>query len=156
MIIVTRNQFIRATNINHIILDELVESLQVGHESFAMKKYLITVVYTPETGNPNQHNSELRECTVAVTSRKEAYLLFNDITHQIREQTPDALYLNKILENFLGDSEMKKIEDSETGENFKDEMKAVLYDPHAKRVRKPRKAKRKGKGVLRKSKKGRR
>jgi hypothetical protein len=121
-----------------------------------MKKYLITVVYTPENGNPHQHNSEQRECTVALTSKKEAYMLFKDMTHQIREQTPDALYLNKILENFLGAEEIKKIEDSETEENSNREMKAVLYDPRAKKLRKPRKAKRKGKGVLRKSKKGRR
>jgi len=156
MIIVTKNQFIRANNINHIILDELVENINVGSEGYAMKKYLITVVYTPENGNPNQHNSELRECTVALTSKKEAYLLFKDMTHQIREQTPDALYLNKLLENFLADDENKKIEDSEQGENQQREMKAVLYDPRAKKLRKSGKAKRKGKGVLRKSKKGRR
>jgi hypothetical protein len=155
MIIVTKNQFIRATNINHIILDELVENVQVGYKAYAMKKFLITVVYTPENGNPNQHNSELRECTVALTSKKDAYLLFKDMTHQIREQTPDALYLNKLLENFLTDPEIKKIADSESGENFKDEMKATLYDPDTAKVRRVRKAKRKSKRVLRKSKKRR-
>jgi|ERR1035437_4652135 hypothetical protein len=156
MIIVTKNQFIRATNINHIILDELVENIQVGMHGYAMKKYLITVVYQPENSNPNAHASELRECTVALTSRKETYLLFKDMVNQIREQTPDALYLNKLLENLLSDSDMKKIEDSELGENASTEMKAVLYDPYAKKVRRTRKAKSKSKRVLRKSKKGRR
>lgn len=156
MIIVTKNQFIRATQINHIILDELVENIQIGNDGFALKKYLITVVYTPENGSPNQHNSDLRECTVALTSRKEAYLLFKDMTSQIREQTPDALYLNKLLENLLNDEDMKKIEDSEKGENQQTEMKAVLYDPRATKLRRARKKKRAGKKLLRKSKKGRR
>jgi len=156
VIIVTKNQFIRANQINHIIVDELVENIQIGHDGFAMKKYLITVVYTPENGNPNQHSSELRECTVALTSRKEAYLLFKDMTNQIREQTPDALYLNKLLENLLGDADMKKIEDSEQGEQQHSEMKAVLYDPRAKKLRKSRKGKGKSKRVLRKPKKSNR
>lgn len=156
MIIVTKNQFIRANNIAHIILDELVENIQIGMNGFAMKKYLISVVYTPENGNPNTHSSELRECTVALTSKKEAYLLFKDMTTQIREQSPDALYLNKLLENFLNEEDIKKIEDSEEGDNQRKEMEAVLYDPRAKKVRKSGKRKAKGKGVLRKSKKGNR
>jgi hypothetical protein len=153
MIIVTRNQYICAQKIHHVLLDEEIDTINLSNgRDLLRRKYMISVVYTAESQAQNSREDN-RECNVIVYSRKEAYLLFKDLCNQIREQSPDAHYLNKVLENFLSEEEIAEIGKLDDEELFKKEMKERLYDPSSKKLRSVRETKRKHKRLLPKAKK---
>lgn len=158
MVIVTRNQYILAQKIHHIVLNENYEILEGRnrrgkHVSVKELSYNIHVHYVPENQNTNSGNlrsDDVRECVVSLRSKVNAYKVYRDLIQQIREQMPDALFLDKALETLLGEDDLKAIKNEE--EDDLCDAKEMFDDRSTRKVRIPRKAKRANKAVLRKSK----
>ncbi len=162
MVIVTQNQYILASKINHVTMDEQLHTIElVGingrRYSILDRYYQITVIYTPEASqvtnnfgnNSGNRGDEIRECSVIVRGAVNAHLVFKNLIQQIREQMPDQLYLDTALERMLTNTDMESLKDKDSKEDdFKLEIKNATK-PSTKKVRKPGKAKRTSKKVLR-------
>lgn len=166
MVIVTQNQYILASKINHITMDEQISTINLCHPNGRTyqtidHQFQITVVYTPEVSHTINNNlqthgnrgDELRECTVVIRGAVHAYTVFKDLIQQIREQMPDQLYLDTALERMLTGVDMDALKDKDSNQ-FKLETKNAIK-PSAKKVRKLGKAKRANKKVLRRTKRKR-
>jgi hypothetical protein len=73
--------------------------------------YQVVIDFIP-IGNPNTGGSLSRgndqaQVGVTVVGRDTCLKLFATIVHQIREQQPDALYLNQLVERFLTEQGVK-------------------------------------------------
>lgn len=168
MVIVTQNQYILASKINHVTMDEQVNTLELINPngrrySILDRYYQITVIYTPENSQvQNQYGStagnrgdEVRECTVIVRGAVNSHLVFKNLIQQIREQMPDQLYLDTALERMLTGIDLDSLKDKDSQEDdFKLEIKNATK-PSPTKVRKPRKAKRTSKKILRGARKKR-
>lgn len=159
MVIVTQNQYILASKIHHITMDEQISYDEVRapnsrYISVKTKYYQITVIYSPDMSQ-SQHNNgrhdEIRECSVIIRGAVNAHLVFKNLIQQIREQMPDQLYLDKALENMLAGVDMTLLAEKDSNDDFKLEVKDALRS--SKKVHSPRKTKGRGKAILRKSKK---
>jgi hypothetical protein len=72
------------------------------------KDYFITISFIP-VGSPASSNNALKSSSsggytsvgFTVNGHKNALALYSDIVNQIREQLPDQLYLDKLVEKFL-------------------------------------------------------
>jgi hypothetical protein len=162
MVIVTQNQYILASKINHVTMDEQINTVELiglngRRYSFLDKYYQITVIYTPEAsqvtnnfGNSSgNRGDEVRECSVIVRGAVNAHLIFKNLIQQIREQMPDQLYLDTALERMLTSTDMESLKDKDSKEDdFKLEIKNATKLSSAK-VRKTGKTKRASKKVLR-------
>ncbi len=168
MVIVTQNQYLLATKILHITMDEQTNYVEIrkngAYHSAREKYYQITIVYVPEafsTNNHHQGHNETRECTVNIRGAVNAHKSFNSLMEQIREQIPDTLFLDKAVEKMFGgggtDYETIGLKDQAHDELAFDaqEIKHVKSNRRAKAIRKPRKAKRASKKVLRGAKRKR-
>ena len=164
IVIVTQNQYIVASRIHHISLDEHSSthdgSVDGLPQSFREKYYQITVVYSPDnvnTGHNQTRGDEHRECSVIIRRAKDAHLLFKGVIDQIRQQVPDQLFLDKAIQQMLEGADMEEIEAKDHYSNYEDMKKKVAPNAHtsSKKVRLLRKTKRGSKAVLRKSKKRR-
>lgn len=162
MVIVTQNQYILASKIHHITMDEQVNYREVvvnSRQNTVKEEYFqITIVYSPQdvsTQNSNHRSSdEMRECSVVIQSKFNAHKVFKDLIEQIREQMPDQLYLDKALERMLGSLDKEKMADDYEG-NAKHtllSMEEKRYDTKSKKVRGVRKTKGTSKGLLRAAK----
>lgn len=115
MVIVTKNQYLLASKIYHITLDENVNYIDARNKhgknvSVKQTNYTIQVIYAPEdlsTPNHQQRNSEQRECSITIRSGVDAHKVFRDMVEQIREQLTDQLYLDKALEKMLGSIDLE-------------------------------------------------
>lgn len=161
MVIVTQNQYILATKIHHITMDEQFDHKEIylhnGRRKTVVEKYFqITVIYTPDTTaqqhNGNARHDEIRECSVILRGAVNAHLVFKNLIQQIREQMPDQLYLDKALENMLAGIDLNSLKEKDAEDKL---LLEIGNDRSAKTVRRARKTKRAGKAVLRKSKKRR-
>lgn len=128
VVIVTRQCYLLCEAINYIVINE-VEDDQPEWTSIGKKKkkpvigvalknayikerkpYQIVIDFIP-TGGPqqNQNNNSLRKSSnddstkVAITVQglERAVALFQDMVAQIREQIPDQVFLDKLVEKFL-------------------------------------------------------
>ena len=160
IVIVTQNQYLIASRIHYINLNESYEYVDIGHGSNrrSVKEFHhnIHIVYTPDHGTPSQSLSstreDYRECNVTIRGKVNAHRVYRDLIRQIREQMPDQLFLDKALETLLG-QELSLIENEE-----KEELelaKAGSNDRSSKKVRSTRKTKRRSKKVLRRAKSSR-
>jgi choline kinase len=158
MVIVTQNQYILATKIHHITMDEQynhTDGFRNGkRHTFMDRYYQVTVIYTPEDSTPNNSNSlrtsnnEMRECSVIVRGVSNAHSVFKNLIQQIREQMPDQLYLDTALERMIANFDVEEaIKDEEKDARKYEEVKSVAS---TKKVRRTGKAKRASKKVLRK------
>lgn len=158
IVIATRNQYIIADKIHHVILDEQKEYHDVRNPKGRMvgiteRYFNITIIYTPEaiTGGRNDKS----ECTIKILAKVDAYKVYRDLIQQIREQSPDQLFLDKVLENLLTPDDLVKLEQEQKSSLDLDDwvldIPEAKNDRSAKKARKPRKAKRSSKKVLRKS-----
>ena len=119
MVIVTQNQYILASKIHHVTMDEQTNHNEVrtvsGRYRTVIDRYFqITVIYTPEQTQQqmNQNNGrdpEQRECSVVIRGNVKAHLVFKNLIQQIREQMPDQLYLDTALERMLGGIDMEEL-----------------------------------------------
>jgi len=137
MVIVTTNQYILASRINHILLQENVSHIDVRNKqgkyvSIKNCEYLIDIWYVPESAsNPDKQQN----CTVTLKSRVDAHKVFKSIVEQIREQMPDTLYLREALEKMLAGS---SIENNRYNDDDEYELSA---DSDPRKSKKPQKAK---------------
>lgn len=167
MIIVTQNQYLLASKIHHITLDECIRFVDFHDEkgrnrSFRDVHYVIQVIYSPENVQPNgsgsiRSNDEQRDCSVTIRTAVNAYKVFKDLIQQIREQMPDQLYLDTALERMISSMDLATLasqDEKDKGEeiSFPFNTMEKKNDRKPKKVRKPRKAKRRNQTVLRKSK----
>lgn len=123
--------------------------------------YVIQIIYSPENVASNngqlRNQDEQRECSVTIRSAVDAYKVFKDLIQQIREQMPDQLYLDTALERMIANTDMASLVEKDE-EDDEDKFAVSLTvvekknDRRAKKVHKPRKAKRRNQKVLRKSK----
>lgn len=179
LVIVTQNQYIVASKILNICMDEQVNYVDVrlpsGKLSTGVERYYqIGVHYISEPMNShhsNQSSGDYRECSVILRGAKNAHAVFNSIIEQIREQIPDDLFLAKALEKMLGNMDEAVIEAKDTNSTFsirdskrkrpsKGKKMHILKeeekrDSSSKKVRRTRKTKRASKDILRKPKKRR-
>lgn len=154
LVIVTTNQYLIASKIHFVNLNEDSEHIDLGfgehRKSFKKLTYNIHIVYTAEsTGNTNSTRDEHRECNLTIRGKVNAHRVFRDLIRQIREQTPDQLYLDAALEALLS-KELSIVAEEEQQELLA--AKEFGNDRSAKKVRGARKAKRRNKKVLRKPK----
>lgn len=155
IVIVTRNQYIIAEKIHHITLDERKEYHDVRNPKGKLigttqRTFNISVIYTPDS-NTNGRNDRT-ECNVHILTKVDAYKVYRDLIQQIREQSPDQLFLDKVLENLLTPDDIAKINNEPPADDWAlIESEEIRDDRSAKKARKPRKAKRSSKKVLRKS-----
>lgn len=161
MVIVTDNQYVLASKIHHITMDESINYREVTIDSkintVKESYYQITIVYSPENVNSmsnNRNSDEMRECTVIVRNSKNAHKVFQNLIQQIREQMPDQLYLDKALERLFENNDLSKIVEGDVDE-AKDRllsMEDIKNDRKSKKVRSFRKKKRRNQSVLRAAK----
>ena len=104
MIIVTRRCFVVAERINYVSIEEENE----GTRAKPRVKYQVIVHYVP-VSNPNGSNSrsDTESCSVYTYNKKVAETIYRDIVSQYREQNPDSLYLDKIVQNLLSGEDPK-------------------------------------------------
>lgn len=160
IVIVTQNQYLIASRIHYVNLNESYDYVDIGHGSNrrSVKEFShnIHIVYTPDHGTPSHSLSstreELRECTVNIRGKLNAHRVYRDLIRQIREQMPDQLFLDKALEALLG-QELSLIKDDEREELRL--AKAVTSDRSTKKIRSTRKTQRRSKKVLRRAKSSR-
>jgi len=166
MVIVTQNQYILASKINHITMDEQHQYIEVRHKNgrttTVLDKYFqITVIYTPETsqgGNAfssSSRSDETRECSVIIRGPHSAHLVFKNLIQQIREQMPDQLYLDTALERMLTGVDAESLKDKEAGEGDYTLDLEMKDDRSTKKIRSSGKTKRASKKVLRGAKRKR-
>jgi hypothetical protein len=130
IILVTRQCYLVAEAINHISLHEMNEDEKdeslfytppikrkrrkkltakarlLEQLKKAAQLYQITINFKPVAGsqpNNGKHHSNYDESHVNITVRgyDRAIELYRDMISQIREQMPDRLFLDKMVENFL-------------------------------------------------------
>lgn len=160
LVIVTKNQYIIASKIHHIVLNEGYEYHDVRNSAGRMigvreNTYQIHIIYTPDSSsNNNGRGEERHDCTVTMRGKVDAYKVYKDLIRQIREQMPDALFLNTALERLLSDADFEAIANSEEQDKLEC-MEIMKDDRRTKKVRKSRKAKRASKKVLRRAKRRR-
>lgn len=160
MVIVTQNQYILASKIHHVTMDESTNHIEIyvnngRRHTITERTFNITVTYTPEDSSPstslsNSRNQDMRECSVTIRGAVNAHLVFKNLIQQIREQMPDQLYLDTALERMIEGMDLDDLKDQDVRNAKLEEVKAD--DRSTKKVRRPRKAKRANKKVLRKSK----
>ncbi len=153
IVVVTQNQYLVASKIHYVNLNEHYEHIELGYgvkrQSFKEFTHTIHIVYTPDSQQAQQSlgRDDHKECSVQIRGKVNAHRIFRDLIRQIREQTPDQLYLDKALEVLLGKELDLLAEDEELLE-----AKEIYRDRSAKKVGGPRKTKRSSEVVLRKSK----
>ena len=156
MVIVTQNQYLLASKIHHITMDEQVNYQDIRdergrHRSIKDVHYVIQIIYAPENVNSNngqlRSQDEQRECSVTIRTAVNAHKVFKDLIQQIREQMPDQLYLDTALERMISQMDMatlqaKDDQDKEEMATFGIKALEKKNDRKPKKVRKPRKTKR--------------
>lgn len=162
MVIVTQNQYLVASKILSCTLDEhtnYVDYRKNGKYHSAREKYFqITILYVPEGSSQNHHGQlDTRECNVHLRGAVNAHKVFNDLMRQIREQLPDTLFLDSAVQKLLDgfDAEVISQKDTDHDALIMEDQSAKTTNRSPKALRKPRKAKRAGKGLLRATKKRR-
>lgn len=167
MVIVTQNQYLLASKIHHITLDENVNYIDARNKygksiSIRDVTYQITIIYSPDSvigvnNSTSRSAEEQRECSVVIRSATNAHKVFKDLIQQIREQMPDQLYLDTALERMIANIDLTSLIESDV-RNKEDEysdkptIMEKKHDRKSKKIRKSGKAKRANKSVLRKSK----
>jgi hypothetical protein len=106
MIIVTDQQFILAESILHMSLmeeRELEGSPKKGGGGIYRTVYTLNILYKPQAAVTTSLGSsrDTLECQSRFYNKKEAKASFLEVVKQYREQNPDALYLDKILESVI-------------------------------------------------------
>jgi len=80
----------------------------------AAQLYQITIDFIPVPNSPNAPGNSRRDGTssVAITVRgaDRCLELYKDMIMQIREQQPDKLFLDKMVEKFFADNPLEEVE----------------------------------------------
>jgi hypothetical protein len=117
LVLVTKQCYLICESINFISVDAMDRSdeLKISKKGNKARKkiedkrfYEITIDFVAaQTAQGNNHNrgKDIGTVTVNVQGKEECFALFNEMVKQIRDQMPDVLFLNKLVENFLVDHE---------------------------------------------------
>ena len=122
LVIVTKQCYLIAESITYISVDALPEcencgsSLQHSRKKKVSKKekerrekecaYRISVDFVPAKSNHNNNNMRNdghSTVCIVVNGYDSCMKLFHEMVDQIREQMPDELWLNKLIDKFLTD-----------------------------------------------------
>lgn len=156
MVIVTRNQYLLASKIHSVVLNESVDYNDIyvdgKHKNVKDNTYNITVLYSPDQAGSSNQREDRIECHVLFKSKASAHKVFNELIRQIREQMPDALFLDSAMEALLSADEIIKIQSEEDKREDLNKLLEAINDRSAKKVRRARKAKRNNKKLLGKPK----
>jgi hypothetical protein len=126
VVIVTRQCYLLCESINYIAINEVDDERKQEYSSMtarrrkkkktakqkaalAAKQYNILIDFIPvnRTGvnfnspSSNKNSDDSTTVAITVTGRERCGELFNDMVSQIREQIPDQLFLDKLVEKFL-------------------------------------------------------
>ena len=130
VVIVTRQCYLLCEAINYIVINEVEDDepeYKISHSKKAKKKipvsmklkteyikerkpYQIVIDFVP-IGSPtvlnnnslkrSSSNEDSTRVCITVQGLERAVLLFQDMVAQIREQLPDQMFLDKLVEKFL-------------------------------------------------------
>jgi|SRR5579884_3846683 len=120
IVIVTNRCYLLCEAINHISVNEMSNDCKEEEWERRRKKpkkiskatrakqienapYQIQIDFIPTSRGPNANNGRDDNACVSITvyGRSRAMALFGDMVAQIREQIPDQVFLDKLVENFL-------------------------------------------------------
>jgi hypothetical protein len=134
IIIVTRQCYLQAEAINHIAVHEVSESDKEDSLFYdppptinrrskkkltpkqklldklkrAAQLYQITINFVPHAGNPqagiSKHSNGNDSVEIQVRGYDRAMGLYQDMLAQIREQLPDRLFLDRMVEKFFAEN----------------------------------------------------
>lgn len=123
IVIVTNKCYLIAEAINYITIDEVEKEKEDIFSSKSRRKrtktakalakkkreelsfYEITVDYVPAQAGSNVNNRrDLSSVAITVQGLINARTLFSDMVGQIREQLPDHLFLDKLVQRFLAET----------------------------------------------------
>jgi hypothetical protein len=127
LVIVTKHCYLLCESINYISVEEAEEE-KANNSLFVLPKkkklkrkltrqqqlmealetkarvYEITIDFVPvahPASNGGSRRDDRSAVTIMVRGYTECLALFKDMVHQIREQMPDQLYLDKLVEKFF-------------------------------------------------------
>lgn len=115
LVIVTKQCYLVCEKVTFITLEERMSENNAKSEWWVKKKkekprteWVITIDYVPElTQSQVQHarhsSSDNNAVEVRVFNREDAFHLYKEIVTEIREQCPDLLYLDKLIDKVLAD-----------------------------------------------------
>lgn len=133
IVIVTKQCYLICESINYIIVNEIYEDdAESDLSMFSLrekprkkrktrrptkkeldliesKQYNVVIDFVPINGiNPNNGNKSLignnHSVAIRVTGRSNCLELFSHMVEQIREQIPDHMFLDRMVEKFLAES----------------------------------------------------
>ena len=138
IVIVTRNQYIVASRINYAVLNESYDFKDTRdrngrYRSIKTYNYVINVEYIADSSQGSRE--DVRECVININKKADAYRIYKNLIEQLREQMPDALFLNQAIDNLFLDPTLSHEE--------QDAYKEIRYDRGTEKVRRTRKTKRK-------------
>lgn len=134
--IVTDRLYLVTEKIISIYINEYFDNYGPGSRRVYLHEYSIYINFVPtdSNGSNNIRNDSSETVQIKGFGLKRTSLLFKDIVRQIREQCPDQLYLDKVVDGFLSQE--------------------VSDDAGANQIHRIRKEKRRSKKVLRRAKRG--
>lgn len=145
MVIVTKNKYIVADKINHVVLHENINWVDIRGKngkplSVREVTYSLEIQYVVVGGQGNSRDTQTT--TIALSSRKNALGVYKSLVEQIREQHPDQLYLDKALELLFTDIK-DELSSSNIDEDYEDMSDKEWATPtgfsRASDTKKPRK-----------------
>lgn len=100
IVIVTRKCYVVADKINYVTIHE--ESEDYVHRGRRVKRRIYNILIDFDPVSTTSHKrGDGSVCVKIQDDEKKANALYMDMVQQIREQCPDQLYLDKVIENFL-------------------------------------------------------
>lgn len=97
LVIVTDRLFVKADRINSMNLSEEVRYVTKGKKDVCEKYYQLCIEYEIDSNGHPQHN----QVAFSLHSSKSAEAVFKEVVRQYRDQNPDELYLDKMVEELL-------------------------------------------------------
>ena len=97
VVIVTKKCYLICERIINMTLHEGV--LETNTKTYPLWNINIEYEAVPNAGSSGGKDTD--SVNITIGDQKAAYILFTEIVSQIREQTPDQLYLDKLAERYL-------------------------------------------------------
>lgn len=106
IVLVTRKCYVVADKINYVTIHE--ENEDYVHRGRRCKRRIYNIIIDFEPVSTTSHKRGDGQVVVKIQDdEKKANGLYMDMVQQIREQCPDQLYLDKVIENFLDEASKK-------------------------------------------------
>jgi|GEM_PF-4685978 len=100
IVIITRKCYVVADKINYVTIHE--ENEDYTHRGRKVKRRIYNIIIDFEPVSSQSHKRGDGSVVVKIQDdEKKANALYVDMVQQIREQCPDQLYLDRVIESFL-------------------------------------------------------